>query len=259
MFEGLRKGKSSKDTLEYYDMNGNRPPELPVEPRWIWVHGYKALNANMCGYGGFQYEFGKTYKIQEGTEVKMCSNGFHFCLSPRLISQFYKYGRLFKVRALVLESEFTKAQEWLKENPRGIRDYDFYSYAYRRTGYPCNYDKLVAKEIEILEEIPISEARGFFYSAEGVKTDEDYMDFIQYLAEHKDADGWYFQRYMDIIASAGISGTLSKIFYDSVKSTGRKFKIAEYAKGLGETKMSDDMKIYLLTKKVDELVAEEKK
>ena len=33
------------------------------------------------------------------------------------------------------------------------------------------------------------------------------------------------------IANANISETLSKIFYDSVASTRRKFKIAEYAKG----------------------------
>ena len=258
MFESLRKGKESKATLEYYDMN--KPPEPPIEPKWIWVHGYKALNANMCGYGGFQYELGKIYSIKEGSEVQMCSNGFHFCLSPRLVSKFYKYGRLFKVRALVMESEFIKAQEWLKENPRGIRDYGFSARAYGYYSGPViDYDKLVAKEIEILEEIPISEARKFFYSVEGAESDEDYLDFINYLANHKDADGWYFQKYMDTIASANISDTLSKIFYDSVKSTGRKFKIAKYAKGLGETKMSDDMKIYLLTKKVDELVAEEKK
>ena len=256
MFESLRKGKSSKDTLEYYDMNGNRPPELPVEPRWIWVHGYKALNANMCGYGGFQYELGKTYKIEDGSEIKMCSNGFHFCLNPRFVSRFYHYGRLFKVRALVREDEFTKAKEWMLDNPRGVMEYDIYLYGRMRGN---EYDKLVAKEIEILEEIPISEARKFFNSAEGVKTDADYIEFIQYLADHKNADGWYFQKYMETIAAASISDTLSKIFYDSVRSTGRKFKIAEYAKGLGETKMSDDMKIYLLTKKVDELAMEEKK
>jgi len=40
---------------------------------------YKTFNGDLACKNGFQYEVGKTYTIEEGTELKMCENGFHCC------------------------------------------------------------------------------------------------------------------------------------------------------------------------------------
>ena len=104
----------------------------------------------MCGYNDFQYELGKTYE-ENDKEIKTCRSGFHFCLNLDDVMNYCHYGkdsfttRYFKVKGLVRKSN-------LKEY--GTKVKVTYSSLY------VNYeivDKLAAKSIIILEEIPKEE------------------------------------------------------------------------------------------------------
>ena len=91
------------------------------------VIAYKGMNSDMS-CKGFHYEVGKTYKIDK---VKLCKIGFHACLNPIDVLDYYSQSiksRYFKVK---LSGEITKCDE---------------------------YDtKVATTEITILEEITIDE------------------------------------------------------------------------------------------------------
>ena len=89
----------------------------------IEVIAYKGMNSDMT-CRDFHYELGKTYKTDK---VKFCNCGFHACLNPRDVVEYYpqnKGSRYFKVK---LSGEITKC--------------DFYN------------TKVAATEMTILEEI----------------------------------------------------------------------------------------------------------
>jgi hypothetical protein len=130
----------------YIDFNIPIIPK-PEEPKeeWIWVEGYKGVNENMQGYGGFQYELGVEYSIDG--EIEVCKNGFHF--SKNLTDAFYYKDclkhRFFKVKGLVKASD--AALYGKREYARdvyGLRAYDI-------------INKLAAKKIILTEEITNSE------------------------------------------------------------------------------------------------------
>ena len=90
----------------------------------IEVIAYKGMDSDMS-CKGFQYEIGKTYKTDK---AELCKCGFHACLNPLDVLDYYpKYlsSRYFKVK---LSGEITK----------------------------CDFEdtKVAATEITILEEIP---------------------------------------------------------------------------------------------------------
>ena len=47
---------------------------------------YKGVNKDLQGYGGFQYEVGKTY---EENDVRLCARGFHGCEAPMDVLRYY--------------------------------------------------------------------------------------------------------------------------------------------------------------------------
>jgi len=52
------------------------------------VKGYKAFGPGFrCR--GFQYEVGKTYELPEGQEAQPCVRGFHYCLIPYDVNNYY--------------------------------------------------------------------------------------------------------------------------------------------------------------------------
>lgn len=127
------------------------------EEEWIWVEGFKGLDYQMRGYGNFQYELGKTYE-ENDKEIIACRSGFHLCLNLDDVMHYYGYmsnsftNRYFKVRALVRKSDYEKY---------GTKD-NFPSLTMRvknTLGYQVStkIDKLAAKSIIILEEIPKEE------------------------------------------------------------------------------------------------------
>ena len=101
--------------------------EETITIKGIEVIAYKGMNSDMT-CRGFQYEIGKSYKTDK---VKLCECGFHACLNPRDVLDYYSQSiksRYFKVK---LSGEITK----------------------------CDFDdtKVTATEITILEEITIDE------------------------------------------------------------------------------------------------------
>lgn len=64
------------------------------------VTGYKALSMDMKGCDNFQFEVGKTYKIDNNQPLEICSDsGFHFCLNWEKVFNYFTWDncRLFQV------------------------------------------------------------------------------------------------------------------------------------------------------------------
>ena len=64
--------------------------------KYVWVNGYKATDYYMRGYNDFQYKLNEIYSLPYNEDPELCQKGFHFCLDPKYIKQFYKTGRIFK-------------------------------------------------------------------------------------------------------------------------------------------------------------------
>ena len=110
------------------------------------VIAYKGMKSNMT-CRDFQYEIGKTYKTNK---AKLCECGFHACLNPRDVLDYYfqeESSRYFKVK---LSVEITKCGMW--------------------------DTKVAATEITILEEINIDEV---IKTTEWWKT-ENVLDLFYY-------------------------------------------------------------------------------
>lgn len=63
------------------------------------TYGFKAMNMDMTCMG-FQFEVGKTYKVDNDKPLELCSDsGFHFCEKFEDVFEFYKWNncRVFKV------------------------------------------------------------------------------------------------------------------------------------------------------------------
>lgn len=78
---------------------------------WIWVEGYKGTNKDLT-CRDYQFELGKQFDMPEGSTIRECSSGFHFCINLKDTFKYYaiKDGhRFFRVRALVRKSDFDSA------------------------------------------------------------------------------------------------------------------------------------------------------
>ncbi|MDY2882771.1 MAG: hypothetical protein SOT71_08990, partial [Romboutsia timonensis] len=115
--------------------------EKQQEEEWIRVKGYKGMNKDMKAHYDFQYELGKTYTVEDPDSVAICEYGYHFSLNLKDVFRYYDLAnnnRFFKVEALVRK-----------------KDYDEYGKTYTTTIFSDRVDKLVAKEITILEEVSV--------------------------------------------------------------------------------------------------------
>ena len=113
------------------------------EEEWVRVKGYKGMHKDMKAHYDFQYELGKTYTVEDPDSVSICEYGYHFSLNLKDVFRYYDLknnNRFFKVEALVRK-----------------KDYDEYGKTYTTTIFSDRVDKLVAKEITILEEVSVKE------------------------------------------------------------------------------------------------------
>lgn len=126
------------------------------------VIAYKGMEFNMT-CRDFKYEVGKTYKTDK---VKLCNCGFHACLNPQDVLDYYlekEYSRYFKVK---LSGKITQCSMW--------------------------DTKVAATEIAILEEINIKELSNIkeWWKNENVL---DLLYFSDGFARVKRGDGlWNF-------------------------------------------------------------------
>ena len=113
------------------------------QEEWVRVKGYKGMHEDMKAHYDFQYELGKTYTVEDPDSVSICEYGYHFSLNLKDVFRYYDLAnnnRFFKVEALVRK-----------------KDYDEYGKTYTTTIFSDRVDKLVAKEITILEEVSTEE------------------------------------------------------------------------------------------------------
>jgi len=129
-------------------------PEPPEE--WIWVEGYKGTKQDMkAQHEDYQYAMNTTY--YHTGQVEECKSGFHLCLNIKDVLAYYSLSdghRFFRVQALVRKKDY---------EAYGItvaRPYDEYHPTFI---IPYTPDKLVAKEIRFIEEIPPEAILPVFY------------------------------------------------------------------------------------------------
>lgn len=206
-------------------------PIIP-EPEYEWIEGYKGTDSNMC-CRGYQFELGKTY-VHDG-EIKLCESGFHFCRDLNDVPRYYSVGegnRYFKVRAKIK-----------KETPSVIKS--MWSFG--------SDTKEVAKEIEFLEEVSISEilwkciityTAGYNNIHNLVK--KEYFANENYWVEHLNSKGGNLQKAIKDI----ISQELLKGYSEAVVAyllSRNEYKLLDTALiFVNDNTISNDMKLVLI-------------
>lgn len=210
--------------------------ELQEQEEWVYVEGIKGMTKDMKGYDNFQFEVGKTY-IKDGL-IEICKNGFH--LSLNLEDALHHYGickgnRFFKVRALVRKKDLDEYGT--------ITEVDNFFYGKQK----IIKNKLVSKEIEILEELSDEELFEEYKEMKSGKSKwiEDIDDF-KYCRKHGENKLAEAKLNVKLIV-LGINELLVNILtkdFDSVKS---REIFVDYVEALSKENISRDMFIYLIT------------
>ena len=222
------------------------------EDEWILVEGYKAVNPNMSArHGNMIYEVGKEYVVEDESKIELCYYGYHFCLKPEFIRNYYSYGRIFKVVAEVKKSEYDKMKE------KGY--YEIYSsiqsgvYYYNSYSDARKIDKLVARKIKFVEEITDIEIIKQTWDIEKinfVKNETNWWNFIDFCSKiNVDCPEyeWVLHNFTQKMIEFGFSETFSLVLYKKMANKWDKYeKLIDLAKGLNDMKVSTDMKTYLM-------------
>ena len=229
MLNELDKKEREKEALQ-------RKIELQNQEEWVYVEGIKGMTKDMKGYDNFQFEVGKTY-IKDGL-IEICKNGFHLSLNLEDVLHHYgicKGNRFFKVRALVRKKDLDEYGT--------ITEVDNFFYGKQK----IIKNKLVSKEIEILEELSDEELFEEYKEMESGKSRwiEDIDDF-KYCRKHGENKLAETKLNVKLIV-LGINELLVNILtkdFDSVKS---REIFVDYVEALSKENISRDMFIYLIT------------
>lgn len=209
--------------------------ELQGQEEWVYVEGIKGMTKDMKGYDNFQFEVGKTY-IKDGL-IEICKNGFHLSLNLDDVLNHYglcRGNRFFKVRALVRKEDL--------DNYGTVTEVDNFFYGKQK----IIKDKLVSKEIEILEEFSDEELFEEYKKMESGKSRwiEDIDDF-KYCRKHGENKLAEDKLNVKLIV-LGINELLVKILtrdFDSIKS---REIFVDYVEALSKENISRDIFIYLI-------------
>lgn len=210
--------------------------ELQEQEEWVYVEGIKGMTKDMKGYDNFQFEVGKTY-IKDGL-IEICKNGFHLSLNLEDVLHHYgicKGNRFFKVRALVRKKDLDEYGT--------ITEVDNFFYGKQK----IIKNKLVSKEIEILEEFSDEELFEEYKEMKSGKSKwiEDIDDF-KYCRKHGENKLAEAKLNVKLIV-LGINELLVNILtkdFDSIKS---REIFVDYVEALSKENISRDMFIYLIT------------
>lgn len=230
------------------------------EDEWILVEGYKAVNPNMSTrYGNMIYEVGKEYSIEDESKIELCHYGYHFCLKPEFIRNYYSYGRLFKVVAEVKKSEYDKIKETGYYNKFSSVSSNPYYY----NSYPevIKIDKLVARKIKFIEEITDIEIIKQTWNIKKisfVKNETDWWNFIDFCSkaniDYSDYEReWIFYNFKTKMTEFGFSETFLLVLYKKILNKDKYERLIDLAEGLNDMNVSTDMKVYLLMNEVNNL------
>ena len=210
--------------------------ELQRQEEWVYVEGIKGMTEDMKGYDNFQFEVGKTY-IKDGL-IEICKNGFHLSLNLEDVLHHYglcKGNRFFKVRALVRKKDLDEYGT--------ITEVDNFFYGKQK----IIKNKLVSKEIEILEELSDEELFEEYKEMESGKSrwieDIDDFKYCRKYGENKLAETKLNVKLIVLGINELLVNILTKDF-DSLKS---REIFVDYVEALSKENISRDMFIYLIT------------
>ena len=234
--EKIKKMLDELDEKERKKRELQRVIELQEQEEWVYVEGIKGMTEDMKGYDNFQFEVGKTY-IKDGL-IEICKNGFHLSLNLEDVLHHYgicKGNRFFKVRALVRKKDLDEYGT--------ITEVDNFFYGKQK----IIKNKLVSKEIEILEEFSDEELFEEYKEMKSGKSKwiEDIDDF-KYCRKHGENKLAEAKLNVKLIV-LGINELLVNILtkdFDSVKS---REIFVDYVEALNKENISRDMFIYLIT------------
>ena len=234
--EKIKKALDELDEKERKRKELQRKIELQNQEEWVYVEGIKGMTEDMKGYDNFQFEVGKTY-IKDGL-IEICKNGFHLSLNLEDVLNHYgicKGNRFFKVRALVRKKDLDEYGT--------VTEVDNFFYGKQK----IIKNKLVSKEIEILEELSDEELFEEYKKMESGKSRwiEDIDDF-KYCRKHGENKLAETKLNVKLIV-LGINELLVNILtkdFDSVKS---REIFVDYVEALSKENISRDMFIYLIT------------
>ena len=233
--EKIKKALDELDEKERKRKELQRVIELQEQEEWVYVEGIKGMTEDMKGYDNFQFEVGKTY-IKDGL-IEICKNGFHLSLNLEDVLHHYgicKGNRFFKVRALVRKKDLDEYGT--------ITEVDNFFYGKQK----IIKNKLVSKEIEILEELSDEELFEEYKKMESGKSRwiEDIDDF-KYCRKHGENKLAETKLNVKLIV-LGINELLVNILtkdFDSLKS---REIFVDYVEALSKENISRDMFIYLI-------------
>ena len=210
--------------------------ELQEQEEWVYVEGIKGMTEDMKGYDNFQFEVGKTY-IKDGL-IEICKNGFHLSLNLEDVLHHYgicKGNRFFKVRALVRKKDLDEYGT--------ITEVDNFFYGKQK----IIKNKLVSKEIEILEELSDEELFEEYKEMENKKSkwieDIDDFKYCRKHGENKLAEAKLNVKLIVLGVNELLVNILTKDFND-IKS---REIFVDYVEALSKENISRDMFIYLIT------------
>jgi hypothetical protein len=178
----------------------------------------------MTAYGGFKYELDKTYFIN-GDEIKLCTKGFHFCLTQKDVYNYHPPDfntRYFKVKGLVKRT-----------------DYEVYGHEQYNGFFLTSVDKIVAKQITLIEEIPMSKMDG----AQALF--EERYPFIKEMDPIPETKEEYEARVREI-CNQKLCKSYSETFIFLMLGSDYNYKIYIKMKALADEGISPDMRAYLL-------------
>lgn len=234
--EKVKKMLDELDEKERKRKELQRVIELQEQEEWVYVEGIKGMTEDMKGYDNFQFEVGKTY-IKDGL-IEICKNGFHLSLNLEDVLHHYgicKGNRFFKVRALVRKKDLDEYGT--------ITEVDNFFYGKQK----IIKNKLVSKEIEILEELSDEELFEEYKKIESGKSrwieDIDDFKYCRKHGENKLAEDKLNVKLIVLGVNELLVNILTKDFND-IKS---REIFVDYVEALSKENISRDMFIYLIT------------
>lgn len=228
--------KKALDELDEKERKRKELQRLQEQEEWVYVEGIKGMTEDMKGYDNFQFEVGKTY-IKDGL-IEICKNGFHLSLNLEDVLHHYgicKGNRFFKVRALVRKKDLDEYGT--------IIEVDNFFHGKQKV----IKNKLVSKEIEILEEFSDEELFEEYKKMESGRSrwieDIDDFKYCRKHGENKLAEDKLNVKLIVLGVNELLVNILTKDF-DSVKS---REIFVDYVEALSKENISRDMFIYLIT------------
>ena len=239
LFNNFGKDKTEENQTEQISYTVDEIKEITPEDEWIWVEGYKGTDKNMC-CRDFQYSMNKIFIHNDEEEpIELCESGFHLCLELEHCFDYYDItdeNIFFRVKALVKKKDLNNLEELKKDDYTHYSMWDFYN----------KDSKIVAKEIEFIEEIKYSDIRIINYIKRNyswIETDNE----VENIINNKEYDHIKFlnEKFTLKMKELKFSDTYIIIKSNELNIDNLQ-KFYEKAKALSDEKISKDMLIYLL-------------